>query len=97
MIIGSKLPAQIAANYSAPGSSPVRDGGGGGARRASGRNDEVSLSTAGRELYQILSTVRGLPDVREDRVAFLKGLIAEGKYSPNAISLAEKMVESGGL
>jgi flagellar biosynthesis anti-sigma factor FlgM len=97
MIIGSKVPPQIAATYGSGPSGVAKPGPQGARKAGGGRNDQVTLSDEGRELFQLVGKLRELSDVRADRVAYLKGLVAEGKYSPNTLALAERLVENGGL
>ncbi len=94
--IGGGLTPRIRDGYGAGEAARTAAGNGGrsGVRR---KSDEVSLSPEGRELAAILRALSEVPDVREDRVAHLKDLLARGKFSANAVSLAERLIERGGL
>ncbi|WP_425058509.1 hypothetical protein SCACP_31640 [Sporomusa carbonis] len=59
---------------------------------SSQRPDEVILSSQAQELSQIVRTIKGLPDVRDDKVQDLSERIASGEYKVNAKELAERII-----
>lgn len=52
----------------------------------------VSVSSTGMELQKALSAISGLPDVRADRVAELKGQIESGEYNVSGRDVAESLL-----
>lgn len=66
----------------------------GGDRR---KNDNIAVSDVGREVFSLVSKLKELPDVREDRVNALKKMVADGSFSANAASVAERLLQNGGL
>ncbi len=89
--------AQVSSTYGATtahvrGATVGRNAG--GERR---KNDHIAVSDVGREVFSLVSKLKELPDVREDRVAALQKLVAEGRFSANAASVAERLLQNGGL
>lgn len=69
----------IGAPHAARGAQPVEAAAPGGIR------DEVQISDAGN----LLDQVRGLPDIRQDRVAQIREAISSGTYlTPDKLDLA---------
>ena len=66
----------------------VRESGKSGASR----NDEVLLSAEAQELQQVVSAIKALPGVREDRVAELTPLVESGQYKVDAAKIADQMI-----
>ena len=94
--IGGGLTPRIRDTYGA-GEAARSDAGSGRRSGVRRKSDEVSLSPEARELAAVLRALSDVPDVREDRVAHLKDLLNRGKFSANAITLAERLLERGGL
>jgi negative regulator of flagellin synthesis FlgM len=55
--------------------------------------DQSFSPAPGQDMGKIFSILKITPDVREDRVAALKGLIEAGKYHVSGDDLAEKMIK----
>jgi negative regulator of flagellin synthesis FlgM len=45
------------------------------------------------DLWKILEAVKNAPDVREEKVALIKKMIASGEYSVNAREVADKIIK----
>jgi len=60
---------------------------------ASVRPDEVSISPLGRELQKARQAIESNPAIREEKVAELKRLIANGEYTVPNDKLAQKIVD----
>lgn len=65
------------------------------ARAVARRTDQVELSDGARQLQTLLDAVRALPDVRADRIAFLRDQVAAGAYDIDAATVAQRLVEQG--
>ncbi len=62
-------------------------------QRESSTNDNVSLSSTARNLAQIESELKSLPEVDQARVDEIKARIDNGSYSVDADSLAQKLLD----
>lgn len=56
------------------------------------QQDEISISTAAREMQEARKAVEDAPDVREDKVAAIKKQIQEGTYRVPAEAVVEKLL-----
>jgi negative regulator of flagellin synthesis FlgM len=58
------------------------------------KGDEKSVRDSGQtyDLSRIREVVENAPDMREEKVALLKKMIASGDYKVNAREVAEKMI-----
>ncbi|MEN6565537.1 MAG: flagellar biosynthesis anti-sigma factor FlgM [Veillonellales bacterium] len=56
------------------------------------KKDEVILSPQAQEFGQVLQSIKGLPDVREAKVAELRQKISDNTYQIPAKDVAEKMI-----
>lgn len=56
------------------------------------RTDVVSISSAGQEFASVLEIVKNVPDIREERVATITGLINQGGYNISAAEIAKKIL-----
>lgn len=56
-------------------------------------NDKVEISSTSKELQQIYSFLRNIPEQKSSKIAKLKELIAEGKYQVDVQALSEKLVK----
>lgn len=56
------------------------------------QTDEVILSSNAQEFGQVLQSIQGLPEVREDKVKELSERIAAGNYTVDAKDIAKKMI-----
>ena len=54
--------------------------------------DNVIFSTRSKDMQKLYEIIKETPDVREEKVAFLKRAIQEGKYSVDSETLAEKIL-----
>ena len=59
---------------------------------SSQRSDEVILSSQAQEFSQILKAVKGLPEVREEKVKELSERIAKGEYKVDSKELADRLI-----
>jgi negative regulator of flagellin synthesis FlgM len=59
------------------------------------KGDEKSVRDSGQsyELSRIREAVENAPDIREEKVALLKKMIASGEYKVNSREVAEKMIK----
>ncbi len=55
-------------------------------------SDKVEISGTGKEVAEIIAAVNQLPDVRTDKVNAIKAAIESGKYQPDSIKIAEKIL-----
>lgn len=56
-------------------------------------SDQLSISRAGYDHQIAKAAVAGAPDVREDKIAKLKSMMAAGEYSVNPDDFASKLLE----
>lgn len=54
--------------------------------------DEFILSSGAQEFSQVFKAIKGLPDVRTDKVKEFSEKIDAGTYEVNSMSVAEKML-----
>lgn len=73
--------------------APRRDGA--RAQRGGGRSDQVTLSDQAQELRRILSAVSRLPEVRDQRIDFVRSEFDRGEYRMDALQIAERMLTEG--
>ncbi|MDO4753370.1 MAG: flagellar biosynthesis anti-sigma factor FlgM [Bacillota bacterium] len=59
--------------------------------------DKVEISSTARELQAAKKAFDALPEIREDRVAEIKSLMASGKYKPSAEEVIEKLMSHVGI
>lgn len=60
-------------------------------------SDKVEISAAAKELQVARKAFNALPEIREDKVAEIKELMASGKYKPDAEEVIEKLLAHVGL
>ncbi len=60
---------------------------------ASQPSTSVSLSSAARNLAQIESELKGLPEIDQQRVDAIRTMLSEGKYQMDFQRLAQKMLD----
>lgn len=58
---------------------------------------EVSLSSAAQSLSKLESAINSSPDVNSSKIEEIKKAIAEGSYSINAESIAQRMLDQDEL
>lgn len=68
------------------------DGRGSAAGKSTPSGDGVSVSGDAKLLAAGFEAARKAPDVREDKVARLKELVASGQYQTDSRSIAERML-----
>lgn len=56
------------------------------------KTDSVHISESARRIQEAQKAVSELPDIREEKVAALRKVIAEGRYEIKADEIAEKML-----
>lgn len=59
--------------------------------------DKVEISKAAKELQLARKAFDALPEIREDRVAEIKTLMASGRYKPSAEEVIEKLMSQVGM
>ncbi len=64
-----------------------------GEKKQTSTRDKDFLVAPGQDMEKIFSVLKITPDMRADRVAALKRLIAMGKYHVPSEDLAEKMIK----
>lgn len=57
-------------------------------------SDEVSISEKGKDVSEMTSTLKEMPDVRADKVAELKERIANGTYNISGKDIASKIINT---
>ena len=55
--------------------------------------DRVTISEESQEIQGILSQLKAVPEVREQKVAELRAAVQQGTYQVPARKVAEKMLE----
>ncbi|MDH2431332.1 flagellar biosynthesis anti-sigma factor FlgM [Pokkaliibacter sp. MBI-7] len=60
-------------------------------------SDKVELSSEAKSMQSIEDQVRQLPDVDQEKVDRIKSAIADGSYSVNSQSIANKMLDIDGM
>ena len=63
------------------------------AQRQAGPQDQVSISSAGRDYQVAKKAVSEASDIREDKVSQLKSMIDAGTYSVQPGDFASKLLE----
>lgn len=58
-----------------------------------GSSDSVSLSSAAKNLAQLESELKGLPEVDMQRVEAIRNMLADGSYQIDLEKLAQKMLD----
>ncbi len=61
---------------------------------AAQRSDKVDFSENGKTFASALKAVRQVPEVREDKIAELKGRIESGDYNVSSEDIAKKIMQS---
>jgi negative regulator of flagellin synthesis FlgM len=56
-------------------------------------SDQLLLSVQNQEVSHLVETAQSIPDVRESRVAQIRGEIESGNYHIKAEEIAEKIIE----
>ena len=88
MRINDYRAAQIAQTYGPQGTPDA----GAKAKKAGGRADGTSLSTAAQELLKARRAVQDAPDVRTDLVAELRRQVQAGTYQVDARAIARRLL-----
>ena len=88
MRINDYRAAQIAQTYGPQGSSES----GAKAKKAGGRTDGTTLSSAAQELLKARRAVQDAPDVRADLVAELRRQVQAGTYKVDAREIARRLL-----
>ncbi len=76
------VPANRAANRTAPGPAPGREGG-----------DRVSLSPEARLRTEAFSSAMSAPEMRAEKVAELKARVQSGEYQVDSAAVAAKLLQ----
>lgn len=92
MIVSEAQVQRVVRIYQAQGAQRIREG----TSSARPRPDMVTLSREARakqqEVQKIREALKGMPDVREAKVAELRKAIESGTYRIDSSQIAEKMV-----
>ena len=88
MRINDYRAAQIAQTYGPQGTAES----GAKAKKAGGRADGTSLSSAAQELLKARRAVQEAPDVRADLVAELRRQVQAGTYKVDAREIARRLL-----
>ena|SRR3990172_862171 len=99
MVIPSQLPTEVSRAYQdrATSLAPLATPAPTTSRGTRTKKDQVVLSPEVQELQRLLKAVKELPDVREERVAFIREQIQNGTYQISDAALASKLLEWEGL
>ncbi|MDA8168207.1 MAG: flagellar biosynthesis anti-sigma factor FlgM [Nitrospiraceae bacterium] len=62
------------------------------ASAAQSASDKIKISSRGREISEMMDAISKLPPTRDDRVNALKEMVSSGKYSPDSLKIAEKLI-----
>lgn len=81
---GIVLPAQRG------GTSDLREAGQPVSRPRTG--DRVQISDHARKVAELVSVMKQMPDIRNEKVQEMKELVDSGKYTPNPVVIAEKLI-----
>ena len=57
-------------------------------------SDAVSISEKGKDVSEMTRTLKEMPDVRADKIADLKGRIANGTYNVSGKDIASKIINT---
>lgn len=57
--------------------------------------DGLEVSSFGQVMSKAMSSLKEIPDVREDKVNSIRSQVASGTYSPDMNSLAAKLIQIG--
>jgi len=90
MIISGKPIQNIAKVYGEQ--NQVRSSGKSGKTSVSQGKDEVILSSGAQEFSQVFNAIKGVSDVRPDKVKEFSEEIDAGTYQVNSSGVAEKML-----
>jgi len=86
-------------NGSVPGVTPVYNSkakvsGAYGATNVAPKRDELTISSQAKDFATVMSALRNVPDVREEKVAELSGPVQDGTYSVPAKDVSDKLIAS---
>lgn len=56
-------------------------------------SDSVSLSSAAKNLAQLESELKGLPEIDQQRVEAIRAMLSDGSYKIDLEKLAQKMLD----
>jgi negative regulator of flagellin synthesis FlgM len=54
--------------------------------------DQVEVSSAGREIGQLVERAKNLPEIRQERVEALRALIVSGQYDVSSKTIADAIL-----
>ncbi len=60
-------------------------------------SDKMEISQAAKELQAAKKAFDALPEIRQDKVAEIKALMASGNYKPTAEDVIEKLLSHVGV
>jgi len=59
-----------------------------------GKKDDVTISGQAKDFALVMKALRGIPDVREEKVAELSEPVQNGTYSVSSNEVADKIIAS---
>lgn len=63
-------------------------------KKPEGKKDEVSISNSGQDYATVMNTLRGVPDIRDEKVEEFSEKISNGTYDVSGKDIADKLVKS---
>ena len=82
-----------------PGVTPVYNSkakvsGAYGANSVAPKRDELTISSQAKDFATVMSALRNVPDVREEKVAELSSAVQDGTYSVPSGDVSSKLIAS---
>ena len=62
-------------------------------KTAASSEDKLNLSSRASEVGKLVDTLKDLPDVRQEKVEFLRAQIASGDYDPTGEQIADAILK----
>lgn len=87
---------QILQAYGPKGKAAPTSIGSGATAGASSRDDEITISSEGKELQRMIRAARQADDIRADRVAELRTKLRTGAYKLDPQLIAQRMLDLSG-
>lgn len=63
-----------------------------GAQEVAPKKDELTISSQAKDFALVMKALGSIPDVREDKVAPLRGAVESGTYEVSGAKITDKMM-----
>lgn len=63
-----------------------------GSTEIAGKKDELTISSQAKDFALVMKTLRGVPDVREDKVAELSDALEKGTYNVSGNKISDNLI-----